>query len=72
MATEIKPAPVLMGKAARDFYKSLRNQPPIKESREELQARLHNFQKFLSKQKHLQPTIVLLNSPSLCLHEIKS
>ena len=53
MATEIKPAPVLTGKAARDFYKSLRNQPPIKESREELQAKLRNFQKFLSKQKHL-------------------
>ena len=57
MATEIKPAPVLKGKAARDFYKSLQNQPPIKESREELQARFRSFQEFLSKQKHLQPTI---------------
>ena len=57
MATEIKPAPVLTGKAARDFYKSLRNQPPIKESREELQEKLRNFQEFLSKQKHLRPII---------------
>jgi len=57
MATAIKPAPVLIGRAARDFYKSLQNQPPIEESREELQARFRSFQKFLSKQKHLQPTI---------------
>ena len=57
MATEIKPAPVLKGKAARDFYERLRNQPPIRESREELQTKLRNFQVFLSKQKYLQPTI---------------
>ena len=57
MATEIKPAPVLMGKVACDFYKSLQNQPPIKESREELQAKFRSFQEFLSKQKHLQPVI---------------
>lgn len=58
MATEIRPAPVLIGQAAREFHKRLENQPPIKESREELLAGFRSFQEFLSKQKHLRPTII--------------
>ena len=53
MALEIKPAPVLIGKAAQDFYKSLNNQLPVKESKEELQEKLTRFRSFLAKQKHL-------------------
>ena len=52
MALEIKPSPVLTGKAARDFYKSLKNQPPIKETKEELLEGLRKFREFMKEQKH--------------------
>ena len=51
MALEINRAPVLTGKAAEDFWKSVENFS-IKETKEELQEDLRRFRQFMAKQKH--------------------
>ena len=51
MATEINRAPVLTGKAAKEFWKSVENfkdDTPVQEIREGLLR----FREFMSKQKH--------------------
>ncbi|MDR3267884.1 MAG: hypothetical protein LBT83_02305 [Tannerella sp.] len=52
MALEIKPAPVLMGKAARDFYKSP-EQAKESKTKEEVQEINRKMREFPAKQKHL-------------------
>ena len=54
MALEINRAPVLTGKAAEDFWKSVESFT-IKESKEELQEGLRRFREFMAKQTHLNP-----------------
>ena len=50
MALEINRAPVLTGKAAEDFWKSVETFT-IKETKEELQEKRKRFREFMSKQK---------------------
>jgi hypothetical protein len=52
MALEIKRAPVLRGKAARDFYKKL-EQAKESKSREEVQEIQRTTEEFLARQKNL-------------------
>ena len=50
MATAIRRAPVLKGKVARDFYKTL-EQASAKESKEEIEAIIKKWDGYLSTQK---------------------
>jgi aminoglycoside phosphotransferase family enzyme len=52
MALEIKRAPVLRGKAARDFYKKL-EQAKESKSKEEVQEIQRTTEEFLAKQENL-------------------
>jgi cellobiose-specific phosphotransferase system component IIA len=53
MALEIKPAPVLSGKAAKDFYKSLKHAKESK-SEEEVQEIAREVRAFMAKQNKLR------------------
>ncbi|MDR0811472.1 MAG: hypothetical protein LBN23_04265 [Paludibacter sp.] len=53
MALEINRAPVLTGKAAKEFWKKVENFS-TPETKEEIEAGLRDFRMFMSKQKHLQ------------------
>ena len=50
MATTIRRAPVLTGKIARDFYKTLEH-ATAKESKPEIEAIITKWQRYLSTQK---------------------
>jgi aminoglycoside phosphotransferase family enzyme len=52
MALEIKRAPVLKGKASRDFYKKLEHAKESK-SKEEVQEIQRTTEEFLAKQENL-------------------
>ena len=53
MALEINRSPVLTGKAAKDFWKSVENFKG-KETKEEIQEDLKHFREFMAKQTHLK------------------
>jgi len=56
MATEINRAPVLTGKAARDFWKSVQNFS-TRESKSEIEANLLKYRDFMSKQKFMSRNV---------------
>jgi hypothetical protein len=53
MALEINRAPVLTGKAARDFWKSVKTFSS-KESKADIEEGLRKYRAFMSKQRHLK------------------
>jgi len=56
MATEINRAPVLKGKAAMEFWKKV-DKFTAKESKSDIEEGLRKYRDFMSKQKHLQPSM---------------
>jgi len=57
MALEINRAPILTGKAAEDFWKSVESFKG-KETKEEIQENLRRYREFMAKQTHLKPYYV--------------
>ena len=53
MALEINRAPVLTGKAAKEFWQKVANFS-TQETREELIEKRHKFRQFIATQKHFQ------------------
>jgi hypothetical protein len=55
MALEIKPPPVLVGKAAEEFYEKVASATESK-SKEEVQASFRKWKAYLEEQERLHPS----------------